>query len=268
MPSRRKASSSPPPVEIRDLSLEEIERGIVKLRRRVSEIEGIDPHAIRWDDQRGDTAAQNIRDAILEIFGPNSPEYRTNEYHRISDHTAWTLAGLSGPECQRHFAENLARSKSLLEGLISRLEEKRADLHVDTAGRSRIAFDSLQLHQRIADVSTALFRDGHYRQAVLDSCIALENLVKERSRLHDLSGVNLMQVAFSAKDPVLAFSDFRDQTERDEQQGMMHLFMGTVLAIRNPRAHSLLEDHPEIALQYIALVSLLAERVEATKRVK
>jgi hypothetical protein len=48
---------------------------------------------------------------------------------------------------------------------------------------------------------------------------------------------------------------------------MMHLYEGAVLAIRDPRAHSFRIDSPERALEYIAMLSLLASRVqEAGKR--
>jgi hypothetical protein len=48
---------------------------------------------------------------------------------------------------------------------------------------------------------------------------------------------------------------------------MMHLSEGAVLGLRNPRAHALLDDSPELALEYIALLSLLAKRLDrATRR--
>ena len=75
-----------------------------------------------------------------------------------------------------------------------------------------------------------------------------------------------MRTVFSRNNPILAFNDLSDQTDQDEQEGMMHLFEGAVLALRNPRAHTLLDDSPEIALGYIALLSMLAKRVEQAKR--
>ena len=47
----------------------------------------------------------------------------------------------------------------------------------------------------------------------------------------------------------------------------MHLLMGAVMAVRNPRAHALIADSPETALEYLALVSLLAKRVDQATRV-
>jgi hypothetical protein len=48
----------------------------------------------------------------------------------------------------------------------------------------------------------------------------------------------------------------------------MLLFQGTVFAFRNPRAHKLLENSPEEALESIALINLLAKRLEQAKPVK
>ena len=75
-----------------------------------------------------------------------------------------------------------------------------------------------------------------------------------------------MRTVFSRNDPVLAFNNLTDQSDQDEQEGMMHLFEGAVLGIRNPRGHDFLADSPERALEYICLISLLANRLEETHR--
>jgi uncharacterized protein (TIGR02391 family) len=111
-----------------------------------------------------------------------------------------------------------------------------------------------------------LYHDGHYTDAVFNASKALVNFVKERSRRDDLDGAHLMRTVFSKSTPVLAFNDLKDQTNLDHQEGMMHLFEGAVLALRNPRAHALLDDSPEDALEYIALLSILAKHLERAKR--
>lgn len=75
-----------------------------------------------------------------------------------------------------------------------------------------------------------------------------------------------MRTVFSRNNPTLFFNDLSDQSDLDEQEGMMHLFEGVVLGIRNLRGHSILDDQPERALEYLALISLLANRVEEAKR--
>lgn len=61
-------------------------------------------------------------------------------------------------------------------------------------------------------------------------------------------------------------NDLQDPTDLDEQEGMMHLFMGAVLALRNPRAHALNVDTAEGAAESIAFLSMLAKRVDQAKR--
>jgi uncharacterized protein (TIGR02391 family) len=115
-------------------------------------------------------------------------------------------------------------------------------------------------------VCVDLYRDGHYRNAVADAAVALVNYVKEKSRRHDLDGSGLATAVFSKNKPVLAFNDLKDRTDEDEQEGMMHLFVGAVLALRNARVHALLDDSAEMALEYIAFLSMLAKRVDQAKR--
>jgi hypothetical protein len=65
---------------------------------------------------------------------------------------------------------------------------------------------------------------------------------------------------------VLTFSDLVDQTDVDEQEGMMHLFEGVVLGIRNPGGHAFPEGPDQRAIEYLSLISLLAYRVQEAKR--
>ena len=75
-----------------------------------------------------------------------------------------------------------------------------------------------------------------------------------------------MERAFNPTTPVLKFNDLQNQTDRDEQKGFMMLFSGAVVGLRNPRAHTLIRDDPERALEFIAFVSLLAKFVDGAKK--
>ena len=129
------------------------------------------------------------------------------------------------------------------------------------------AFQSLDLHPAIRGACAKLYEDRHYRNAVLDASLALIKLVKEKSGQDALDGAKLMQKVFAKDNPVLAFNDLVSQSDFDEQLGMMYLFLGSTLALRNPRAHDLSDDSPEEALEYIGLLSFLAKRLdEATRK--
>jgi uncharacterized protein (TIGR02391 family) len=176
------------------------------------------------------------------------------------------VIGSTDTQDQIWFREGLESSLAMLAGLIEVIQERVSDSQRDRAGHFRSAFAGLELHQRIASACSDLFRDGHYRNAVLDASLALENFVKEKSRRHDLSGASLMRTVFSKSSPILAFNELSDQSDADEQKGFMHMFEGVILALRNPRAHALAPDSPEQALDFIALLDLLASRLESARR--
>lgn len=125
-----------------------------------------------------------------------------------------------------------------------------------------VGIEGLPLHPRISEVCIDLYRDGHFSSAVLEASKALINYVKEKSRRDDLDGADLMRTVFSPKKPIL-FSEVIDESE---QEGMMHLFEGAVLAIRNPRGHDFPDDSPERALEYISFISLLTNLVQEAHR--
>jgi len=261
----RKNEPQPTFTEIRQFrSSEEIDQAVAKLQRRQAELGALWDDQVHWDDPRVMPVKQNIVTAILDIFGPNSPEYGANRFLRI-----WhgpERIGQSDHENQAGCTEGIRHTNVTLQGLIERLQEKRSELSGSRAARSISAFEHLDLHPRIASAATELYRDGHYRQAVLDASIALVNFVKDKSRRHDLDGATLMRTVFSPNNPIVAFNDLNDQSARDEQEGLMHLFEGAVLALRNPRAHSISFDSPDAAVDYIAFLSLLAKRLDEAQR--
>ena len=117
-------------------------------------------------------------------------------------------------------------------------------------------------------MSGHLFRDGHYKQAVLEAYIRVIEEVKSRSGLN-LDGDNLMNQAFSFdnnRTAVLKFNALSSDAERDEQRGFMFLFKG-VAGHRNFKAHSnqLLND-PLRAHEYLAMASLLMRTLELATR--
>jgi hypothetical protein len=75
-----------------------------------------------------------------------------------------------------------------------------------------------------------------------------------------------MRTVFSKNNAILAFNELVDQTDLDQQEGLMHLFKGSVLGIRNPGGHSFPEGTEQRAIEYISLLSLLAYLAQEAKR--
>jgi uncharacterized protein (TIGR02391 family) len=127
------------------------------------------------------------------------------------------------------------------------------------------AYRDRDLHPKIGEAAGKLYLDGHYANAIVDAVKALNNLV----RLHsgkDLDGDKLMTTVFSPDKPIIRFNDLEDQSARDEQKGFMMMFAGAVTGLRNPRAHKLIKDDPERALEFIDFVSLLAKLLDGAEK--
>lgn len=260
-----KKKNEPPPVELKEFrSPEEIEAAISKLQRRIEELEKLDVRdAVLCNSGADNVAASNIREAILSIFGPNSPEYGEYQHTRI-----WSGAifmNMSDGAVIHGTEQGRVLLIGQLKGLIGRLQEKRVDLTAGASPAPTTYFDRLNLHPRIHEVSRDLFMDGHHWDAVFAAAKSLVNYVKERSGRHDLDGTSLMRSVFSRNSPTLAFNALADQTDLDEQEGMTHLFEGAVLAIRNPGGHSFPEGTEQRAIEYISFLGLLAYRVQEAK---
>lgn len=262
-----KRTSPPQPViEPRQWNtLEEIDHAVAKLQRRIAELEALDVQAaVLHDPSKRDVAISNVRETIREVFGQNSPEF--NEHQHIRMWSGSLSLNMSKGDIVNGTQLGKKHVIGTLNGLIGRLREKREDLGGGSAPTPKAFLNYLNLHPRIADVAGDLFQDGYHWEAIFAAAKSLVNYVKERSGQHQLDGAPLMRTVFSRNNPILAFNDLADQTDLDEQEGMMHLFEGAVLGIRNPGGHSFPEGTEQRAVEYLSLISLLAYRVQEAKR--
>jgi uncharacterized protein (TIGR02391 family) len=263
-----KKPPEPPPIESREFrSPEEIDGAIAKFRRRIDELDKLDVQNAYLNSTGAiETAVSNVRQNILEVFGPNSPEY--NEHKYIELWAGPQYINMSNQGLIAGMIDGRRKVIGILNGLIGRLEEKKLEFGGAGTAAPSTYFDRLDLHPRIRDVSRDLFVDRHSWEAVFAASKALINYVKERSDRHDLDGTPLVQTVFSKKNPILTFNEFVSQVDFDEQEGMMHLFEGAVLAMRNPGGHDFPKGSDQRAIEYISFLSLLAYRLQDAKRRK
>lgn len=129
-------------------------------------------------------------------------------------------------------------------------------------------YDILVKSKAIRDATRKLFVGRHYARAVEEAYKCLNNTVKAKSGL-DMDGNDLMNQAFSIKNPVLKLNKLRSQSEKDEQIGYMLVLGGCMTGIRNPRAHEhLLWDSPDVALEMITWANHLMRIITKAKRVR
>ncbi len=250
-----------------NLSPEQMVAAIPKLRRRIADLEEFDPMSV---DDRSDPRIKvfksDIDTMLATIFDPDTVEYRNYRVAANIDRASHSTHGTPIREVRDGLARGRQRAIALLESIIRTFEEALGDLGESDSGRALRAIEGLDLHPEIEIAAGKLYRDGHYANAVEDACKALNALVKLRSGRDDLDGVTLMQQVFGGKTPTLRFNDFADDSDRNEQQGFMHLFTGAMMGFRNPRAHKIIQDDTERALEYIALISLLAKLLDDAHR--
>lgn len=128
----------------------------------------------------------------------------------------------------------------------------------------------LSLHPLIKRKTEKLFKEGNYNQAISEAFMALIDMVKEKSGYpkgsngKELDGTALMEQVFSPKNPILKFNELKSRIELDEQIGLMELFKGAVLAIRNVFIHKSRDEqeNPYRTIEYLQFASFLAKKLD------
>ncbi len=121
------------------------------------------------------------------------------------------------------------------------------------------------LHPRIVALARPRFEKGFYGDAV-ESCFKEVNDAVKRLYLdatgREADGAGLMNSAFSPANPVIRLTVMATQSERDEQQGYMHIYAGAMTGIRNPKAHANINPDSRKTLHLVSLASLLMHRLD------
>jgi uncharacterized protein (TIGR02391 family) len=223
-------------------------------------------------------ALQSAIEATLQrIFGAETTEYQRLREAKIIDSALYAgpvplgsgfrAAGERPVQAiVRGVEGGRQRAIALLTQEVALMKEQLGEDGDNAADRAIRAYANLDLHPEIARAASELYRDGHYANAIEDAVKALNDLVRMRSG-EVLDGTTLMQKAFSPNNPILRFNSLADQSDKDEQLGFMMMFTGAVAGLRNPRAHKLIKDDPERALEFIAFVSLLAKLLDGAEKV-
>jgi uncharacterized protein (TIGR02391 family) len=260
--------SKAPELRQAHLSAHEMQAAIAKIERRIADIKAFDINAINQRDDASIGALSSKLDALLSsIFGSDTVEYRRYQGISYLDTASMNLLRPTPiGEVREGLKRGLATAKAQLETIRSGFIEELQDSGLASTGKALKAYEGLELHSEIERAAGQLFKDGHYANAIEDAVKALNALVRLRSGIDDRDGTSLMEFVFSPKGPVLKLNSMADQSDIDEQKGFMMMFSGAVAGLRNPRAHKIIKDDAEMALEFIAFISLLAKFVEKAKK--
>ena len=185
----------------------------------------------------------------------------TNAYFNVQG------AGIVDPIASWH---TITQPKPLLEPenilsacglMLGRLDEKIAAAE---AGVSP-GIDPETLHPLVWGAARSLWRDEHYRLAVVAAAEAIVGQLKTRTGRNDKSDTALWQETFSDAPPLPGKPRLRwpgdpyDQTVKSMNAGLRQLAPGLQLTIRNVATHNQTELRPADAMERIAALSLLAK---------
>ncbi len=254
----------PAPRRRAELTIDQRRAGIRALQRRLNDILEFDPGAVR---ELGDGRLRALDDAIDEtlarVFGQDALEYEKYRQVIHLGFPASNFPGKSRPDLEG-FRSAKATAVAQLERLIESFQEAIEDEGPDE--RARAAFADLDLHPAIRTATESQLAGGHHADAVRNACLALDALVHAASGRYDKYGTELMMDVFSPDKPALAFNELRDEADKSEQKGMMLLYAGAMLAMRNRPAHKVPEYDAERAVEAIAFISFLAKHLGRAKK--
>lgn len=121
------------------------------------------------------------------------------------------------------------------------------------------------LHPRLSEVSRKLYEDGSFKESAQAAFTEIDARVREKYRVvHDdgKTGAPMMFKAFAKNDPVIQlFADGVDDQVM-KQEGYMHIFVGVMMAIRNPKSHSNFGIEEQDAIELLFLASRLLRKLD------
>jgi uncharacterized protein (TIGR02391 family) len=243
-------------------------RAIELLKQALSEI----PHLkeLRYDNQGFILWFDKVRDIIQAGLDENDQQ-RFPSSRKVTITTSGDLP--SDDDSQRYYLIMLNQCETALQSIIQKYEmvglEGEPAIAAEPPSRTaevpNYLFDKMQFHPKVVEASRELFKDGHYRDAIYRAFVEVVNFVKRKAK-SQLDGKKLMSTVFSPDNPIIRLNPLETQTDKDEQEGFMYLFMGAVQGIRNPKAHeNIIQNNPYIALQLIGFASLLMKKAEEGK---
>ena len=160
--------------------------------------------------------------------------------------------------------DRISNCDSYLKVLIDDIKDN-PDRYANISEKSQNDNFVNSMHKKIVQVASIKIQNKDYRGAILDSCTALDNYVKEKiniNKIMDMSGVKLMECVFSKDKPIIKLSD-----KPEEQKGFMFLFSGVMKAVRNPSTHKLHQlDSLSETLEILGFLSFLFRLVDKGKR--
>jgi len=214
-----------------------------------------------------------------------------DEYLEAPQVREYLKAPLTRDRPENQTRAELRRKERIVKEILGRLDPALADFNLDGLGGEAEARNAIdrglgilaerdeweanlapegpvvpadQFHPWVWDAARTLWASGHYRQAVQAAATAINVHTQTKLRRRDVADDKLMQEAFSTNPPEPGKHRLRcpgadaDTTAQNRQRGALQYALGCFFAIRNPATHEHGEWDQQIALEFMAALSILA----------
>jgi uncharacterized protein (TIGR02391 family) len=151
---------------------------------------------------------------------------------------------------------------------------KEKGRHQETFGFDSKNIEYLEIwktiHPSIRGFAEPRFQSGYYADAVENSFkiinMRIKTAYKNKTGM-EMDGVDLMNQAFTTNsgEPVFRIDNIDTVTGKDIHKGYHQLFVGSITALRNPKAHEIITLEPLRAILMISLASLLMFKLDDMK---
>lgn len=90
----------------------------------------------------------------------------------------------------------------------------------------------------LSDAVKSHYNNKDYTEVVRDALLCMTTEIRKKSNLTDDDGVDLINKAFSEKNPLIKINKLSNTTEKNKQAGIRDLSKGLIEYFRNPMSHS------------------------------
>lgn len=121
------------------------------------------------------------------------------------------------------------------------------------------------IHPKIKVLVFEKFIGKHYADCVETAFKEINSRLKEiykKQKGEEKDGASLMTSIFSPENPILCFENIDTQNGKNVQLGYMRIFEGTMLGIRNPKAHANMSINKDSAIKRLVLAGLLMDKID------
>lgn len=112
------------------------------------------------------------------------------------------------------------------------------------------------------------YENKDYTEVVRDALICLTTEIRKKSDLTDSDGVDLINKAFSEKQPLIKINKLETTTDKNKHRGIMDLSKGLIEYFRNPMSHSKQEYSKKVADAILVLLDeVILEEIVGSKSI-